>query len=516
MAARRSANRNRASAPSKTSSATQSEDRVDLTNKEIGCYTRGPDLVTALMDNVADPQLLYQLISASAQAKRCFDKQPIGYLKASLANLPADLRQVAIAYVIEAEHEPDSDGTPVQRCSCEDDRSPRGATPVVNRRSRISDALDKYLRGSPLEFPKALRDPLRSLQALSAASEAIDLLSKADIWVAMAKNPFEADPSQMKHRTKRALWHLELFCTLFHRDCLAKRASWQHSCECSRASVAAIVPDQLVFFFKLGFHETDDFARVWDDVFMMLQNVYAKKVVHIFEEKYIWGLPGLESASMICGPIGDDSSFQCRKQIVSDTMAEFDGLVNYRMSFGVVYYSAICSTRSSQIMSMDYEMNPKEKSWTDLFASTSIPGCVGHDWGSTPEYDFARFQYQLHRIEDKELQRLWDSSMALCSNVNSNAAGEVDRSNFNDDDSEWATDDDEGWPGRLRGDLDYSTSLGWNLEIVLGLSSTHCSERHLMLDEPIFVNRYPLFQGWISPYPERKLRATDPPGPALP
>ena len=315
MAARRSTNKTRASAHSKTSSATLSDNHVDLMNKKVGSYTKGPDLVTALMDNVTDPQMLYQLTSASAHAKRCFDKQPVGYLKASLAILPADLRQLAIAYVIEAEHEPDSDGTPVQKCSCEDKRLPTGATLRVNRRSKILDALDNDLGESPFKFPKNLLDPLRTLKGLSAAYEAIDTLSNADIWVAMAKDPCEADPSQMRHRRMRGLWHLELFCTIFHRDCLARMAPWHHSCTC-RVSIATVVHDQQEFFFRLGSDEFDSFAKVWDDVFIMLQNIYAKNLAYIFEEKYVWFLLGRVSASRMRSFY---SASHWRKQILRET-----------------------------------------------------------------------------------------------------------------------------------------------------------------------------------------------------
>lgn len=480
------------------------------------------------MDNVADPQMLYQLISASAHAKRCFDKQPIGYLKASLANLPADLRQIAIAYVIEAEHELDSDGTPVQDRSCEDDKL--WTVPILwpKRHSKIADALDKYL-GSSLEFPKDLHDPLRTLKALSASYEAIDTLSNADIWVSVAQSRCEADPSQMKHRVNRGLWYLELFCTIFHQDCLA-REDEQNSFE-YRVSIST-VKDQHAFLSKLGFDGVDALARVWDDIFIMLQNVYAMKLAHIFEERYIWmaGAPAeLERISMIRRQRGVNPAFSGRKQLISEAKDEFDGLLNYRMSLGVVYYAAICSTRSSRIMSMDYEINPKEKSWTEIFSIISHRhfGCARHGWLNLSKWESRRFQYQLHRPDDKEPHRPWESFITPCSNMNSNsdgstlshksntcnAAGEIDGGNLKDDDSERTTDDDERPAKRLRVDpiLDYPTRRGWNLEIVLGASLTTSSERYLMIDEPIFLDHCPLHQGWINPDPVGKPFAKTPP-----
>lgn len=50
------------------------------------------------------------IVSVSAAAKRSFHHRLIAHLKASLSNLPPDLKKLAIAYMVEARYEPDSDG----------------------------------------------------------------------------------------------------------------------------------------------------------------------------------------------------------------------------------------------------------------------------------------------------------------------------------------------------------------------------------------------------------------------
>ena len=184
--------------------------------------------MVALMDNVTDPQMLYQLVSASAHAKRCFSHQPVGYLKASLSNMSPKFRQLAIAYIIEAEYEPDSDGTPVE------DRSYTDAEHVTAkqewtesecscRQSTIVDNLDEYLGDPQPSIPVDLLDPLGTLKTLSATYEAIETLVDADIWTVVAKAPSNDSSPRTRQRIKRALWYLELFCTIFHQDCLATR-----------------------------------------------------------------------------------------------------------------------------------------------------------------------------------------------------------------------------------------------------------------------------------------------------
>ena len=201
--------------------------------------------------------------------------------------------------------------------------------------------------------------------------------------------------------------------------------------------------------------------------------VYAPHVAQMFERNYVNQVERYEEM----GKILLDCTFTdygTEEGLVEETKEKFDGLINYRMSLGVVYYATMFATKDPDIMSMDYDVNPKEQSWTDRFFTEPYKEhfCKGYEWPHRPRGDDPyreRHEYLLHPVGGQD------------------KSGSV----FNEE------------PGKEHfGYWNNNDGRGWNLEIVLGNSITGAVERHLMIDERIFRDHYPDHTGWVNPDPK--------------
>ena len=254
--------------------------------------------MAVLLENAANPQILFQSISASARAKHAFDHQPTAYLKISISILPSDLRQLIVAYMALANKS--------TRFSYQATRN--GPTPSLEqvgrakrhgtcwcsgRQSQIADFLDQYFTRSEVTFPPLILDPVVLLMKTATVYEAIDRLSTANIWTVKSGQPqmhkvlieglWAISPGRIQpvpfdgdlHRIGTALWLLEVFCCLFGRGCSVDFALFPHSrdgwmLECGKQM------DQCRFFHSLSEARVQDLARVYDDISRMLESVYSR------------------------------------------------------------------------------------------------------------------------------------------------------------------------------------------------------------------------------------------------
>ena len=213
-------------------------------NNSESTFAKGPEIVAALMDNIIDPHMLWQLVSASGPARRAFDHRPISYLKASLSHMPTDLYQLALVYIDVASSE-----------LCRNRVSgPPKDWPSINR---LMDALS---RGSNQSFSTELTDPLASLQLMSEAYEAIEALAHSGTVHKIMSNtlPFST-PSQ--HRIKKACWYLEIYSATFYRPFSVKSDNINRSTYNS-TEFDPIVAKRCEFIHTLSTEELIDVARV--------------------------------------------------------------------------------------------------------------------------------------------------------------------------------------------------------------------------------------------------------------
>lgn len=429
-------------------------------NNNEGTFAKGPETVAVLMDNITDPHMLWQLVSASAAAKRAYDHRPISYLKVSMAYMPADLYQLALVYMDVASRELCKNSIPKES---QDRPSIEKELMEVKDKVSIEQVMNKLFSGSNRNFPKHLSDPLASLQVVSEAYEAIDTLAYANrIWRVMPIFPCADGTPSLLPRIKRALWYLEIYSATFYRDYLVA-TSGIYETAYNFDKILPHIKLQEEFIHKLGFEEVDDMARVCDDLIHDLQVVYKAKLAKLFEEEYlshvgpynIFGREGnKEYASTSMGRLWYQNQ-DIENSLVWRARSEFEKMINYRMSLGVVYHAMIHKSRSRQVMTEDYRIPPDDY----LKAMVRFRICGWH----IPQTPIKDSQYRLHHFTEPA---------PPTSNDDSQASG------------------------------DGLIPLAWKLEITLEPSLKHQRLTHMMIDVPILIGHDAKFTGRINMDPE--------------
>ena len=314
----------------------------------------GEVLVAVLMDNAVNPFMLFQLVSASARAKRAFEHQPMAYLKISISCFTTDISQLVVAYMVLVDK--GRRETPWPNLGDAWPRIPSlrhdcihcgGSMPITWN----LEFMDRYLvpeRRLPLE---RLSDPFLVLKKAAAVVEAIQQLSVSNPWFLMARELKNHSPEERLHRTNLALWHLEILCELFGRDW--SELQWN----CTDGRITTLMQEQRRFFHALKDIDVEDLIRVYDDLSRMLENVYSQELGLIFEARYL----------SITNKCTKDLSSTQETRVVCSSVEKFAGYIDYRMSLGIVYLCGIDSVRSPDTWPIDAQHRGWGDQWTNSF-----------------------------------------------------------------------------------------------------------------------------------------------------
>lgn len=316
----------------------------------------GQRVVAALMDNVVNPFMLFQLISASAEAMHAFKYQPIGYLKTSISCLPEEMGRLVVAYMVLVDKGPHT--TPWPDLGYAWPRIPSPGYECSYCDSLLHDTwssvfIERYL-GPECRLPlERLSDPFSVLSKVARVFESIEQLSISNLWV------WTPRVLMSLYRISLALWRIEIFCRLFGRD-------W--SLRQNEIAGRAVTPtqEQHRFFHALDEDDIEDLYIVYDDLSIMLENVYSQELGHIFEAFYLWFTKGYNRELR-----STEESLAVRSCV-----ARFAGHIDYRMSLGMGYLYKIDKVRSPDIWPIDAQQHPRDGQWTNTFFTGALSGHV--------------------------------------------------------------------------------------------------------------------------------------------
>ena len=447
-------------------------------------FAKGHELVTVLMCNVSDLETLYQLVATCSAAKRTFECWPIHYFNCAISSLPDDLRQLAVAYIaschlylsrdpnrsyvnslpdlpLEDEEEYMDDdwlyGANNRRLSCS------------KRQSLYTLFLDDYFGGQPAKLPERLTDPLEILKKISNVYTAAETLTKGDIWQSARISYSGQQASTDERSIQRALWRFQMFSTL-HWD-------WEETSTLNfprkgypvnwRSDDPPMNRDQRRFFHKVGFEGTLEIVKVYEDLRAMLTHIYASELACIFEDYLLEYDDRVYNISHPGGTF-DDS---LREELVAETEEEFNGYLDYRLSLGLPYLSAMYRTKSPLIVPID-RFVAEEAKWTQQFLTHAVTEhvCTGFEWCrsyNNPPWDKA---YELQPMGTIKLQ-----SPEEYHDVNK-----------------------KGWT------VDQWHLLGYKLRINLGGDRIALRKRHVSIEHAIFEGRS-LGNDFLGGIPESSL-----------
>ena len=179
----------------------------------------------------------------------------------------------------------------------------------------------------------------------------------------------------------------------------------------------------------------------------MLEMSYKLRLAQLFEDEYTSAIRPDGSAKRSDTLSGAPSTSEgvypsntTNSRIVIRATSKFDNMINYRISFGVVYLSLIHRSDYPQIMFMDYGID------CNMFFKEVARRLINR------EYVINDYSYRLHPVSPES---------------KSVASGSFDGVS--------KTSNNGGNPP------------GWKLETSYASSFAQCRSRHLFIDEPILV-----------------------------